>query len=215
MAKVKQGDAVVIAAREQTPQDVKSGLYYPHYAGLRGTVLKLYGDEASVAVDRESLPPDIRVRHEEGEKAMRQKWLDNLSEEARGRVGDREKRFALNYAVLVSAADLGPDRKRPAAPGGEPAAPRPTTQDRQEAKAVANAARAIDPLSGESDVQRASAKADQAGESGTESSVKRLSALELDAAEEAFLTQRRTQAEGKPTPSREPAPGRGKNPNSR
>src|SRR5688500_7929609 len=110
MAKVKQGDAVIIAAREQTAQDIKSGLYFPHYAGLYGTVLKVYGEEASVLVDRESLPTDIRVRHEEGEKAMRQKWLDNLSQEATGRLGERERQFALNYAVLVSINDLAPDK---------------------------------------------------------------------------------------------------------
>jgi hypothetical protein len=196
-AKLREGDAVVVASREQSPQDVKSGLYYPHYAGLTGKILKLYGEEASVQVDRESLPADIRVRHEEGEKAMRQKWLDNLSEEARGRVADRERDFALNYAVLVSLADLSPFKG--ARGGGATAAPapapaKPTAQEKQNAKEVARAARAVDPLSGESDVRRAPTRADQASEGGTESAVKRLSALELDAAEEAFLEQRRASA---------------------
>src|SRR5687767_13754394 len=71
MAKLKNGDPVKVAAREQTAQDIKSGLYYPHYANLTGTILKVYGEEASVRVDRESLPEDVRLRHDEGEKAMR------------------------------------------------------------------------------------------------------------------------------------------------
>jgi hypothetical protein len=92
--------------RDQTAADIKSGLYYPHYANLIGAVLKVYGEEASVLIDRPSLPAEIRTRHEAGEKAMRQKWLDGLSEEGRNRLSAREKQFGLNYAVLVSLKDL-------------------------------------------------------------------------------------------------------------
>ncbi len=187
MAKIKQGDTVVIAEREPTAQDVKSGLYYAHYAGLRGTILKLYGEEAAVLVERDSLPQEIRARHNEGEKAMRGKWLDNLSETARSGLNEREKSFSLNYAVLVSVSDLQPDRgqgkrapEASAARGG----------DKQEAKAIAHAAQAIDPATGESDVARADKKAEGDSESGTDSAVKRATAAELDAAEEAFLQQR-------------------------
>lgn len=194
MAKFKEGDAVKITAREHTPQDIKSGLYYPHFANITGTILKLYGEEASVTVDRDSMPADIRLRHEEGEKAMRQKWLDNLSEEARGRVGEAEKSFSLNYAVLVSLADLAPYKpaKKSATDAAEPiaAAPRPTRDEKQAAKDVAQSARAINPLTGESDVSRASRRAEQPGESGTDSSVRRVSATELDAREAAFLAER-------------------------
>lgn len=203
-AKLKQGDAVVIASREQTAADVKSGLYYGHYAGLRGTILKLYGEEASIAVDRDSLPSDIRVRHEEGEKGMRQKWLDNLSEEARGRLNEGDKKFALNYAVLVSVNDLAPDRgaAKRAADVTTAAAPRPSAEEKREAKAVAQAAQSLDPLSGESDVQRARKRADGASESGTDSAARRLSAADLDRQEEAFLAARRAQADGKPKNAR-------------
>lgn len=205
MTKLKHGDAVVIVARDQAPQDVKSGLYFPHYANLRGTILKLYGEEASVVVDRDSLPVEVRARHEEGEKAMRQRWLDNLSEEGRGRLSDREKQFSLNYAVLISVADLVPARGGARRAEPVPVEGRLSPEDKQQAKAVGRAAQAIDPLSGESNVQRANRKADQAGESGTESATKRLSALELDAAEEAFLEQRRGQ-NGNENKGRSPRP---------
>ncbi|WP_309712206.1 hypothetical protein [Armatimonas sp.] len=108
MAKINSGDTVIIAAREQTPADIKSGLYYPHYADMSGTILKVYDDEASVLVDRETLPAELRKRHEENEKAMKTKWLDGLSEEARNRLTGAEKKFSLNYAILVAVADLAP-----------------------------------------------------------------------------------------------------------
>jgi len=106
MATFKQGDAVAIVARDQTSADIKSGLYYPHYAGMRGTILKVYGEEASVLVDRETLPEGILKRHEFNEKAERGRYLDRLSEAARNTLGEKERNFTLNYAVLVALKDL-------------------------------------------------------------------------------------------------------------
>jgi hypothetical protein len=108
MAKINSGDRVRVATREQTSADIKSGLYYPHYGGLSGTILKVYNDEASVLVDREALSPELLKRHEENEKSMKTKWLDGLSDEARNRLTGAEKKFALNYAILVSVEDLTP-----------------------------------------------------------------------------------------------------------
>ena len=126
MAKLNRGDAVVVAAREQVPADIKSGLFYSHYAGLTGTILKVYGEEASVLVDKEVLPVEILKRHTENEKAMRQRWLDGLSEEARSRLSATEKAFGLNYAILVSQNDLEKNKN---------AAQRPTASDLDSAEA--------------------------------------------------------------------------------
>lgn len=109
MAKLNPGDAVLVASREQTAADVKSGLFYQHYAGVTGTILKLYGEEASVLVDKETLAPEIVKRHTENEKAMRQRWLDGLSEEARNKLSATEKAFGLHYSILVSLNDLTPN----------------------------------------------------------------------------------------------------------
>lgn len=193
MAKVNPGDAVVIAAREQTQQDVKSGLYYAHYAGLRGTILKIYGDEVSVSVDRDSLPTDIRARHEESEKAMRQNWLDKLSEDARGRLTEGDKQFRLSYAVLVSLQDLAPDKgaaRRAASAASDAPAAKPTAEERRDARAVAQSIRSIDPLSGESDIGRARRSPDAPSESGADSPARRLSAADLDSREAAHLAER-------------------------
>ncbi len=107
--KLAEGDAILIADREATAADTKSGLFYPHYRALTGTLGKLYADgTATVHVDEAGLPRDIRERHLTGSQAMRQKWLDGLSDEARNRLSAAEKKFALRYTVLVSADDLAP-----------------------------------------------------------------------------------------------------------
>jgi hypothetical protein len=107
MSTFQPGDTVVVASRPQTSADIASHLYYPHYAGLSGTILKVYGEEAAVLVDRSSLPSPILTRHEQNEKHQRQRWLDSLSDEARNKLSASEKQFALNYAILVSVKDLG------------------------------------------------------------------------------------------------------------
>jgi hypothetical protein len=181
----KNGDHVQVAARDQVAADIKSGLYYRHYANLHGTILKLYGEEASVLVDRESLPAEVRERHEAGEKAMRKKWLDGLSEEGRNRLSAREKDFGLNYAILVSLNDL-----KPFDPSQVPAAPAAASAEAiSSAKETAKAVSAIDPSTGESNVA-AAVETPGEGLSGTDSNVKRLSESHLADAEEKFLAER-------------------------
>ncbi|MBV9850124.1 MAG: hypothetical protein JO250_10665 [Armatimonadetes bacterium] len=101
------GDPVCVADRDAASADAKSGLFYPHYRGLTGTLTKIYPDgTAAVTVDPDSLPDEIRVRHRAGSAAQRQRWLDGLSDEARNRLSAAEKQFSLRYTILVAAADL-------------------------------------------------------------------------------------------------------------
>lgn len=101
------GEPVSASPREATPADAKSGLFYPHYRGLTGTIHKIYPDgTAIVLVDDQSLPEDVRERHQAGTQAMRQKWLDGLSDEARNRLSASEKKFALRYTILIALGDL-------------------------------------------------------------------------------------------------------------
>ena len=181
MAKYNEGDAVQIAARDAVSADTKSGLYFAHYAHMQGTILKLYGEEASVLVDRETLPAEVRVRHDEGEAAMRQKWLDGLSEEGRNRLSAREKAFTLNYAVLVSLNDLMPNKNGAKTnPAQAPATP----QENETATAVGQSvANALNPLTGRSDVDAPSKDAGEPSESGTDSAIKRVSPSDMDARE--------------------------------
>ncbi len=104
-----EGAPVRLADRETSAADTKSGLFYPYYRGLTGTIAKLYSDStAAVAVDPDSLPEDIRKRHQAGTDAMRQKWLDGLSDEGRNKLSAAEKKFSLRYSLLVSLTDLLP-----------------------------------------------------------------------------------------------------------
>jgi ribosomal protein L21E len=100
------GTRVVVIDREQLPADIKSGLFYPHYSGLTGEVLKVYGQECAVLVDRKALPTAIYERHQQNEKQQRQRWLDGLSEDARSKLSAKEKELVLNDAILVSLSDL-------------------------------------------------------------------------------------------------------------
>lgn len=105
--KLAEGDRVQIADRDATPADVKSQLFYAHYRGIRGVISKLYADNTVlVMADMETLPGDVCTRHETGTKAMRQKWLDGLSDEARNKLSAAEKKFALRYSLLVALDDL-------------------------------------------------------------------------------------------------------------
>ena len=109
-AKLTEGSPVRLADREPNAADSKSGLYFtPIIVTLTGVIAKLYADEtATVMIDPESLPSEIRARHQAGTDAMRQKWLDGLSDEARNKLSAAEKKFALRYNLLVGLADLSP-----------------------------------------------------------------------------------------------------------
>jgi ribosomal protein L21E len=114
MPSIKEGDRVRIKTREATPDDLKSGLYYPHFAGLTGTVYKIYNkEEVTVEIETESLPRDVRLRHEKIRDQMKTKWLDGLSEEGRSKLTDREKDFQLRYMVLTGLNELEKIGPRP------------------------------------------------------------------------------------------------------
>lgn len=122
----KVGDRVRIKDRPATAEDARTGLYYPHYAGLPGEVRHVYADgEVAVEVDLEALPAEVRQRHQNIRDQMKTRWLEGLSEEGRSKLTEREKDFSLRYMVLVSAKDLERDRGR-----GEPSRPtQPTVSE--------------------------------------------------------------------------------------
>ncbi|HLV80967.1 MAG TPA: hypothetical protein VKT32_11830, partial [Chthonomonadaceae bacterium] len=122
---------VQIVDREATPEDAKSGLFYPHFRGLTGTIQKIYANqEAAVELETESLPDPIAHRHDDVQEQMKTRWLDGLSEEARHRLSEQELDFRLRYTVLVALGDLitpGKKAATPAArPASEPSLPKPT-----------------------------------------------------------------------------------------
>ena len=106
----KEGDRVQVVDREATAADIKSSLFYNHYRGLIGTVQRVFEttDDVAVTVDEASLPEAICTRHLDIRQQMKTKWLDGLSEEARNRLSEQEKDFALRYTILIEPKDLLP-----------------------------------------------------------------------------------------------------------
>ncbi len=104
---LKEGERVQVVNREATEEDVKSGLFYNYFRGLEGTIQKIFNtQEVSVEVDLEALDPAVMKRHIDIQEQTKSKWLDGLSEEARGRLTDQEKDFKLRYSILVKDGDL-------------------------------------------------------------------------------------------------------------
>ena len=59
---------------------------------------------------------------------MKTRWLDGLSDEAKGRLSEQERDFRLRYTVLVNANDLTAPSEKPAtAAPAAPETPRPAT----------------------------------------------------------------------------------------
>lgn len=104
--KFKAGDYVKVVVREVTQSDLKSGLFYPHFCGLAGTVDRIYDDQVCVRIDPDSLPEDIRNRHFDIQESIKRKWLNGLSGEARNKLTPEEKQFDLAYTILVRSNDL-------------------------------------------------------------------------------------------------------------
>jgi hypothetical protein len=117
MAKVKEGDRVRVATREQSEEDIKANSYFGYYGGLTGVVTRVYNEyEVTVEIEPESLTRDIRKRHEDVRDQMKTKWLDGLSEEGRSKLTEREKDFNLRFMILAKMDDLEKIDARPVAP---------------------------------------------------------------------------------------------------
>jgi ribosomal protein L21E len=129
--KFKEGDYVRVISREQTPEDIKNGTYYPHFAGLSGTVDRIYDETICIKVDTESLPKDVLKRHQDVEDSIRRKWLNSLSGEARNRLSAEDRRFDLSYTILVQNEDLEAAKPAPK-PKDEPRPVKSTDLDAAE-----------------------------------------------------------------------------------
>jgi hypothetical protein len=106
----KSGQRVRIIDAEPGNADPKALVYYNFYRNLIGSVMKVYDDGTmALSIDRRSLQPEIRERHEQTERVLRDKWLNGLSEEERNKLTQKEQRFSLNYMLLVSSKYVVPD----------------------------------------------------------------------------------------------------------
>lgn len=96
-----------VVTREVTAEDRRTHRYYPHMAGLTGTVQNYYGpSEVAIRVDPEVLDSIAESVMKEAVSRMRKRFLDNVSEEQRSKLTPEEQEFNANYNLLVQASDL-------------------------------------------------------------------------------------------------------------
>lgn len=181
----KAGDSVRVVDRETTADDAKSGLYYSYFGGLEGSIDRVYDDgTVCVDIDLASLTEEMRKRHLAVQEGERKRWLDGLSDEVRNRLTAEQKQLKMNYRILVSAKDVEVTK------GGKPSGTRAKSEAQPAGTEPAErkgAPRAPTP---------AASSSSQPAEPPDieESSPRRLSEADLEAAEEAFLRSRQSGA---------------------
>ncbi len=103
---MKEGDRVRVKVREVTPDDRKAGLY-EHMLGKTGIVENVYNEaEIAVRLDLAGLDDVQRAVHTEATRRMRDKFVEQASEDAKKSLSKDELEFVPNFVVLVRASDL-------------------------------------------------------------------------------------------------------------
>ena len=103
----KIDDKVIIKTREATVEDIESQTYFNFFGGLKGIITKLPVEGlCCISIDIESLKLDFLQRHKEIEKLERDRWLKGLSEEQRRNMTAEQKKYHLDYTLLVKVDDI-------------------------------------------------------------------------------------------------------------
>lgn len=107
MAKVKEGDRVRVVKRAVSEQDKKVYGFFEHMQGLTGVVENIYSpNEVTVKVDLDCLPKVPADVHKEATRRMRERFAENVGEEARKQLTKEELEFTPHYVLLVRSDDL-------------------------------------------------------------------------------------------------------------
>jgi hypothetical protein len=103
----KEGQRVQVIERPVTEDDRKNNRYFTHMGGLKGTIQNIYSaDEIAVKVDSESMSKVTTDVHAMSVKRMREKFLNNIAEEAKKTLTNEELNFGANYVLLLRGSDL-------------------------------------------------------------------------------------------------------------
>jgi hypothetical protein len=100
------GDRVQVVSRPVTEDDRKKNRYFEHMAGLTGTIQSVYAEEIAVQVDIDALSDITADVHLTATQRMRQKFVDNVSDEQRRSLTKEELEFNCHYVLLVQGGDL-------------------------------------------------------------------------------------------------------------
>ena len=104
---LKAGDRVRVISRPVTPDDKKSNRYFEHMIGLVGVIESVYSsEEVAVKVDPEILTSPAKEVHSEATQRMRDRFVSQVSEEARAQLTKEEVEFPANYVILARISDL-------------------------------------------------------------------------------------------------------------
>ena len=103
----KEGERVRIVQRVVTDEDRKGNRYFDHMAGLTGIIQNIYGnDEIAIKIDPSCMSTVTKEVHRTSVERMRQKFIDNVSDEQRKQLTPEEMNFEANYVLLLRGADL-------------------------------------------------------------------------------------------------------------
>ena len=103
----REGDRVKIVTRPVTDEDRKANRYFDHMAGLAGTVQNVYAvDQIAVKIDPATLSKVTANVHKIATERMREKFLNNVSDEQRKQLTNEELNFDANFVLLVRGEDL-------------------------------------------------------------------------------------------------------------
>lgn len=107
LAALNEGDRVRVKTRDASADDRKTGRYFPHMAGLTGSIENAYeGDQFAVKVDQETMTPASAEVHKVASERMRAKSAEGMSEEAKKHFTKEELDFEVHYVLLLDGADL-------------------------------------------------------------------------------------------------------------
>jgi len=106
MKALKEGDAVKIVTRAVTDEDRKKNRYFAHMAGMTGTVKNVYADEVAISVDIPALTKVTSEVHKQATLRMRDRFVNNISEEQKRALTKEEMEFDVHYVLLVAKEDV-------------------------------------------------------------------------------------------------------------
>lgn len=102
-----EGDRVRVVTRQVTDEDRKKNRYFQHMAGLVGTVQNVYeGNVVAVRIDQSTLSAVTADVHQRSTARMREKFLNDASEEAKKAMSKEELEFSAHFMQLVEGDDL-------------------------------------------------------------------------------------------------------------
>jgi hypothetical protein len=103
----KEGERVRVVSRPVTEEDRSKNRYFEHMAHLTGTIQSIYNsEEIAVRIDPEAMTAVTKEVQHEAVSRMREKFVNNVSEEQRKQLAPEELNFDAHFVLLVRAADL-------------------------------------------------------------------------------------------------------------